>query len=876
MKTNIGRLFGGNFLRHAILILLLQSALLLPGQSAYSQNLIQNPGFESGTTPWSFYTNGSGSFSSVAPGFTGSFSGRVSISVQGTNVQLSQSGFLLEANTSYTLTFNAYSNTGHGLSLSVLKNNSPYTNYGLSNSVVNLSASWQKYTVQFTTTGFSGTTTDTRFRFWFAPYDAAGDAYFVDNVSLAKTVSAPTAPLITSHPTDQTVNEGQSATFNVGASGTPPLTYKWQRNGVDIPGATATSYATPPASLADSGAAFRCIVSNQSGSDTSNNAQLSVNPAPPSFSLLQNPDFESGTAPWTFYTNGSGNFMSAAPGFTGSSSGRVSISAQGTNVQLSQSGFILEANITYSLTFNAYSNTGHDLALSVLKNNSPYTGYGLSNRVINLTTSWQTYTVQFTATGFSGTTTDTRFRFWFAPYDVAGDIYFIDNVTLKKAVAPPLSIDVWYGNQQSFGTPGDPTPYINIPGNVSPADGVSSLKYSLSGGAFQSLSLGPDLRRLQAPGDFNIDILHSALLNGPNQVIIRATNGAGTNFYDTVQVNYSAGNTWPSSYAVNWSSASSIQSVAKVLDGLWSINQGSSVIRPVQLGYDRLVAIGEETWTNYEVTAPITIHRIDSAGYAPPSNGAAIGFILRWPGHTDNPPSTAGRQPKSGYLPLGAFPCYTYNTTGEKLKLIGNDLQTLSEDNSGRVLQMGTRYFFKARVETVPGVGPRYLFKVWQDNIPEPGFWDLTGQDSFSDPQQGCLLIVAHHVDASIGNITVNQMAVATPPLSTIDATPAKDIVDNLEGIPSAFTLLPAYPNPFNPSTTIRFGLPVESHVSIDVYNVLGQQVTQLVGEVMIAGFHDVVFDATGLSSGVYFCRMNATAAGRIPYIQSQKLMLNK
>jgi hypothetical protein len=53
------------------------------------------------------------------------------------------------------------------------------------------------------------------------------------------------------------------------------------------------------------------------------------------------------------------------------------------------------------LSFSAYSNTGHDVSVSLLKHVSPYTNYGLSNQVVELTTSWQMYSVQFTTSGFS-------------------------------------------------------------------------------------------------------------------------------------------------------------------------------------------------------------------------------------------------------------------------------------------------------------------------------------------------------------------------------------------------------------------------------------------------------------------------------------------
>jgi glucose/arabinose dehydrogenase len=82
-------------------------------------------------------------------------------------------------------------------------------------------------------------------------------------------------PGITTHPASRTVQPGESVTFSVRASGPPVLRYQWQRNGVNIGGATAEDY-TLSAVASDSGATFRAIVSNDAGSVTSNSAVLTV------------------------------------------------------------------------------------------------------------------------------------------------------------------------------------------------------------------------------------------------------------------------------------------------------------------------------------------------------------------------------------------------------------------------------------------------------------------------------------------------------------------------------------------------------------------------------------------------------------------------
>jgi glucose/arabinose dehydrogenase len=87
--------------------------------------------------------------------------------------------------------------------------------------------------------------------------------------------TADTAPTISTHPASTTVAAGQSASFTVSASGTPPLSYQWQRNGVNIAGATSSTYSFVT-SAADNGAQFRVLVSNGAGSVTSNAATLTV------------------------------------------------------------------------------------------------------------------------------------------------------------------------------------------------------------------------------------------------------------------------------------------------------------------------------------------------------------------------------------------------------------------------------------------------------------------------------------------------------------------------------------------------------------------------------------------------------------------------
>lgn len=92
--------------------------------------------------------------------------------------------------------------------------------------------------------------------------------------------------------------------------------------------------------------------------------------------------------------------------------------------------------------------------------------------------------------------------------------------------------------------------------------------------------------------------------------------------------------------------------------------------------------------------------------------------------------------------------------------------------------------------------------------------------------------------------------------------------------VPTSFDLGQNYPNPFNPSTMISFNLPSESKVSLIVYNATGQMVQELVNNTISAGYNEVSFNASELTSGIYFYTLKAISADGSSNFQSTKKML--
>lgn len=165
-----------------------------------------------------------------------------------------------------------------------------------------------------------------------------------------------------------------------------------------------------------------------------------------------------------------------------------------------------------------------------------------------------------------------------------------------------------------------------------------------------------------------------------------------------------------------------------------------------------------------------------------------------------------------------------------------------------------------------------YGFEVQRSPSPEAGYHGLT--NGFV-PGHGTTSVVHHYSYTDLTADTHEEYY----RLKQIDLD---GTVKYLEGIavgskrlaaetriPAEFSLGQNYPNPFNPATVIRYGLPADATVSLEVYNTLGERMMVLVNEHQQAGLHKVVLENAGLASGVYFYRLQAGS-----FVQTKKLLL--
>jgi hypothetical protein len=324
-----------------------------------------------------------------------------------------------------------------------------------------------------------------------------------------------------------------------------------------------------------------------------------------------------------------------------------------------------------------------------------------------------------------------------------------------------MAIELFYGPQQTFGVPAHAQRWINLLGRVTEATAEThTLHYALNGGARRIVSIGPDGRRLARHGDFNIDIDRAELRPGSNEIeILLATREVKSALVarQTVVIDNVVEPRWALPYRIDWGAQDDVQHAVQIVDGLWRKAPGG--LRNTEPDYDRILALGPYTaLTDCEFRVPITVNAIHPDGWTNPNSTApGLGLVHRWTGHTDRPVICS--QPHCGFLPSGAQGWYDWGDAGGTLFLMDSRYQFMQRAPEAFKLATGVTHIWRMRLQTRPD-GCHYAFSVWPAGQPEPADWMLTGIDAERDPDvnppTGSLLLVAHHVDVTVGTIEIS------------------------------------------------------------------------------------------------------------------------
>ena len=357
-----------------------------------------------------------------------------------------------------------------------------------------------------------------------------------------------------------------------------------------------------------------------------------------------------------------------------------------------------------------------------------------------------------------------------APNFMAAVDYFFNTaspiVPADGGMTPPPNqpvFNIWYGDTQTFGQNGIPQEQVNILGNVSAPSGIKSASFTVNGGPAQFLRVGQNPTRLADIDDFNVEIcIPSAtalcgapvsLQTGANTVAISATDNLNNTTTHTVTVNWSnTGQTWPIPYYVDWSTVTDIQDVAQIVDGFWAVQPDGS-IRTEQVGYNRQIALGDVTWTDYQVVAEMTINHLDCTYFG-------AGLLMGWSGNANDPTALQPDQPTSGQpiFGLGWYATMGSETApNAQMTIYANSPNypetILIEDNSGSKPTLGVKYIIKMTAKrNANNTASHYVLEIWPSGTPESG---ATVVQADGDANLGSVLLIAFHSDVSFGKIQV-------------------------------------------------------------------------------------------------------------------------
>lgn len=202
----------------------------------------------------------------------------------------------------------------------------------------------------------------------------------------------------------------------------------------------------------------------------------------------------------------------------------------------------------------------------------------------------------------------------------------------------------------------------------------------------------------------------------------------------------------------------------------------------------------------------------------------------------------------------------------------GRDVRGLADNNTDQGSQYN--YLLTNGVDMHLNNGSGLLHHKYGIIDAENPFWNsitITGSHNWTSSAENSNnenMLIVH--DGNIANQYLQEFAARYYQFGGTD-TILVSVEQSSSEVPSAFALSQNYPNPFNPSTTVSFAIPNVSFVVLKVYNLLGQEVATLVNDKLNAGTYTAQFNAAGLSSGVYFYRLEA---GK--FVEQRKMLLLK
>ena len=599
-------------------------------------------------------------------------------------------------------------------------------------------------------------------------------------------------PLIVEQPQDKKILVGYDVTFSSKAVGHSPISYQWQKNGTDISGATDSLYTISKVNFADSGNVYRVIATNTSGSDTSNNAVLSV--------IGVSADCPDGIIHYYHLSETTSPYKDTV-GFSDGTSSTPPTPVQGI-VGTAQSFSNQKINIPDDRSFDWKSNESFSIEFWIKTNSTPsdaevVVGRRYSSSANNIwwigLNSNAKVVFQLTDSGGSGVTigdkgsalSDNAWHLIAAvrDNDNGKNYLYVDGVKIDSAVQS-YSAGFEGTNDVSLG-------YINF----TPYYYYSGL---LDEVAFYSVALTEAVIQNQYNKGLKGLGYCELVISAPSDLkAIKDTQ-------DTTNVKLS------------WSDNSS--------------NELGFVIQR-KLGDSASVA----AYSNIDTVAANVTSYVDTT---------------------------------------------TTDTTKYTYRLYAYNADTVSAfSNIATIVTVLPVELTSFTANVVDGK----VVISWgtATEINNAGFSIERSNDNKKFTEIAFVKGKGTSTDKSIYNYT-DKSALSGKyyyRLKQVDFDGTYQYYKSIEidlGLPKNYSLEQNYPNPFNPSTTIRFALTTSAKVNIKLYNTLGQEVATILNGELNAGIHETIFNASNLSSGVYFYRLEVHGADGSNFVSTKRMLLMK
>ena len=328
--------------------------------------------------------------------------------------------------------------------------------------------------------------------------------------------------------------------------------------------------------------------------------------------------------------------------------------------------------------------------------------------------------------------------------------------TRHEGAGPASPIQFCYGPVQRFGHLGRCQRWINVLGAVDRPEAAEAAFYRVNGGPERPLALGGDRHRLAETGDFNAEVGWDEVSPGDNGLEVRVARRGGGEDRAAVRLVVADGGPWPLPYAVDFSALENLQDAVQVVDGLWRLEADG--VRTAAPYYDRVLCLGDRSWTDYETVARLTVHAFAPSEPGPPTYDVThMGIAMRWRGHHRDDYS-----PHRKWYPLGAQGEFLLKegAAGCQWRILFDRPADKPPAYAGgrNALELGRPALFKTQVATVPDGRSRYRFKQWMEGAPEPRSWDVEGFEE-DDYESGALCLVPHNSDVTIHSVRVEELA---------------------------------------------------------------------------------------------------------------------